>query len=146
MVGDLWQLIATRRHVESNSLPHEWLQTAGAKQRMLQAHGQELIWGGSRAKGFQGVTELWRCERVKDDEWLKELQEQCPATPDSPTTIMRFCMAGQRPCQAAGPERRLPCGNEACRNAGALSCHARRHPTRRMPGGRARSSNDGRGA
>ena len=111
MVGDLWQLEPPGGMFIA-SLPHEWLQTAGAKQRMLQAHGQELIWGGPE-KGFQGVTELWRCERVKDDEWLKELQEQFRY---SRLTEDNHAFLHGRPTAVPGSWTReaLTCGNEAC--------------------------------
>ena len=111
VVGDLWQLEPPGGTFIA-SLPHEWLQTAGAKQRMLQAHGQELIWGGPE-KGFQGVTELWRCERVKDDEWLKELQEQFRY---SRLTDDNHAFLHGRPTAVPGSWTReaLTCGNEAC--------------------------------
>ena len=112
VVGDLWQLEPPGGTFLA-SLPHEWLHTAGAKQRMLQAHGQELIWGGPE-QGFQGVTELWRCERVKDDEWLKELQEQFRY---SQLSNNNHAFLHGQPTTVPGSWTRetLACGNAACK-------------------------------
>ena len=73
VVGDLWQLEPPKGHFIAD-LPHEWLGSAGARQRPLLAQGQELMWGPPEL-AFQGCTELEECERTKD-EWLKELQDE----------------------------------------------------------------------
>ena len=94
VVGDSWQLEPPKGHFLAG-LPHEWLGTAGSKQRLLLTQGQDLVWGKPEF-GFQGVTELTECDRTKDA-WLQDLQEEfrySQLSPDShaflhglPTTV-----------------------------------------------------------
>ena len=73
VVGDLWQLEPPKGHFVAG-FPHEWLTTAGAKQRLLLTQGQDLIWGKPEF-AFQDITELTECERTKDL-WLQDVQEE----------------------------------------------------------------------
>ena len=94
VVGDSWQLEPPKGHFLAG-LSHEWLGTAGSKQRLLLTQGQDLVWGKPEF-GFQGVTELTECDRTKDA-WLQDLQEEfrySQLSPDShaflhglPTTV-----------------------------------------------------------
>ena len=131
-VGDLWQLEPPKGHFVAG-LPHEWLCTAAAKQRMLLTQGQDLIWGNAEL-AFQGVTELTECERTKDL-WLQDVQEEfrySQLSPNThaflhglPTTVPGSWLRGEPRCETtacaalvqrrAAPQRILTDECEVCR-------------------------------
>ena len=116
VVGDLWQLEPPKGHFIAD-LPHEWLGSAGARQRPLLAQGQELMWGPPD-RAFQGCTELEECERTKD-EWLKELQDEFRF--GNLTTDNHAFLHG-KPTHVPGSwlRGRAECGQATCQRLGAL--------------------------
>ena len=118
VVGDLWQLEPPQGHFLA-SLPHEWLGTAGARQQLLVAQGQELVWGPPEL-GLQGMTELVECERTKD-EWLQEVQEEFRYSQLS-TDNHAFLHGISTSVPGSWLRGRAACGNIACQGLAVRKC------------------------
>ena len=72
--GDLWQL-PPPRGTFLGQIPWQLVTGVSSKKLPLSLQGQQLVWASSAQGGFQGVTELARCERTQDV-WLQDLQAE----------------------------------------------------------------------